>query len=147
MTQNKKSNDLIFRKQSLWLLLASLLSAGVFFFDLYRIPVGTEAAKELKVANHFPSLLIALVMVALPLITVFMYRDRKRQIRFCAVSMLSCASFVSLTLFRVSNDDAAGSGSYWIGGILPVVAMVFVVLALMAIRRDDKLVRSTDRLR
>lgn len=147
MTQEKKSNDLIFRKQSLWLLLASLLSAGVFVFDLYR----ADGIDPLRVANHYPALLLAVVMVALPFITIFMYRDRKRQVRMTAMSMLSCSVFVSYTLSRVTrlsdNVPAPTNGIYWIGSVIPLAAMIFLIMALLRIRHDDKLVRSMDRLR
>jgi uncharacterized membrane protein len=52
---------------------------------------------------------------------------------------------------RVSNannsSSAPTSGSYWIGSILPVLAIIFLIMAIRAIRNDEKLVKSMDRLR
>jgi len=134
--------------------LAALLGAGVFFFDLYRgeIKTGdTIQSKVLRVADHYPSLLIALVITLLPLITIFMFRDRKRQIRMTAMALISVTSFITLTLTRVTGLEKeippVTGGSYWIGAVLPVLSMVFLVLAIIGIRRDEKLVRSVDRLR
>lgn len=138
---------MIQRKQSIWLLLAALLSAGVFFFDLYR----TDGNSSLRVADNFPLLLVALVTTALPLITIFMFRNRKRQVRMAAMCLVAESSFISLMLASISrpaeNTTPAAGGSYWIGAVLPVVAMVFIVMAIVGIRKDEKLVRSTDRLR
>jgi hypothetical protein len=39
------------------------------------------------------------------------------------------------------------TGSYWIGSVLPLVADVFLILAILAIRKDENLVKSMDRLR
>jgi hypothetical protein len=145
---------MIQRKQSLWLLLAALLNAGVLFFDLYRshsMVNGVDVTGRLRVADHFPSLLIALVMTGLPLITIFMFRDRKRQMRLTIAAVIATLSFLSISLLRVGNlgkqVPPPTDGSYWVGAILPAIAIVFLFLALGGIRRDEKLVKSVDRLR
>jgi hypothetical protein len=145
---------MIQRKQSLWLLLSALLGAGVFLFDLYRgdVTVGdlTEH-KVLRVGDHYPSLLIAVVMVVLPLLTIFMFRNRKRQMAMTSICILSAISFLSIMLVRVTGltrlTPPVTGGSYWIGAVLPALSVVFMLLALLGIRSDEKLVRSVDRLR
>ena len=142
---------MIQRKQSLWLLVAALLNAGVFIFDLYRADVtvnGIADHKVLRVADHYPPLLIALVMTLLPVVTIFMFSNRKRQVGMSAVSMVGTLSFISMMLMRVKNiSPAPAAGSYWIGAVLPVAAVIFIVMAIVGIRKDEKLVRSVDRLR
>jgi len=145
---------MIQRKQTLWLLFAALLNAGVLFFDMYRgeILMGPSVEqKVLRISDHYPSLLIALVMIILPFVAIFFFGNRKRQMRMGVISILSVISFLSMMLWRVSGLDKleppVTNGSYWIGAILPVVALVFLILAIMGIRKDEKLVRSTDRLR
>jgi Domain of unknown function (DUF4293) len=142
------------RKQSLWLLFAALLNAGVLYFDLYKYHIienGADAVKQLRVSDHYPSLLIALVMIILPLVTIFMFKTRKRQIGLSAVSIVAVGSFITMALGRVNGlsklTPPATNGSYWIGSVLPVVALVFLFLAIMGIRSDEKLVKSVDRLR
>lgn len=153
---------MIQRKQSLWLFIAALLNAGVLYFDIYKYniaipkPLLTEQVmvstpQTIKVADHFPSLLIALVMILLPLVTIFMYKKRKQQVAMAFVSILAVLSFMTMSLKRVNHvstlTPAPTNESYWIGAILPVVALVFLVLAIIGIRKDDKLVKSADRLR
>ncbi len=145
---------MIQRKQSLWLFIAALLNAGVFYFCLYAYHImenGADAVKYLRVNDHYPSLLIALVMTLLPLVTIFMYGNRKRQMRMTAVSIIAIGSFVTMTLSRVTNLSklvpAPTDPSYRAGAILPVIAIVFLFMAIFGIRKDDKLVKSVDRLR
>ena len=142
---------MIQRKQSLWLLIAALLNAGVFYFGVYRYHImenGVDTLKEVRVNDHFPSLLIALVMAILPLITIFMFGNRKRQIAMSFVSILAVCSFVTIALSRTRNLNALPSSeSYWVGAVLPVAAVVFLFMAIIGIRKDEKLVRSVDRLR
>jgi dipeptide/tripeptide permease len=139
------------RKQSLWLLIAALLNAGVFYFGLYRYHIienGVDTPRQIRVNDHLPSLLIALVMTLLPLVTIFMFRARKRQLTLCFVSILAVCSFITIALQRTKNLNAVpASESYWIGTVLPVVSIVFLIMAMIGIRKDEKLVRSVDRLR
>lgn len=153
---------MIQRKQSLWLLIAALLNAGVFYFDLYKYDAGApkplldkqvmvSSAMHLRVADHFPSLLIALVMTLLPLVTIFLFKNRKRQIGISFISMIAIIAFMALTLKRVSDLGALApppvNASYGAGAVLPVAALVFLFLAILGIRKDNKLVKSMDRLR
>ena len=145
---------MIQRKQSIWLLIAALCGAGVFYFSLYQYHVvenGVEILKVLRVNDHYPSLLNALVFTLLPLVTIFMYGNRKRQAAMTFVNVLALCSFIPMTLARVSGLSELvpppANGSYWIGAVLPVIALVFTILALFGIRRDERLVKSMDRLR
>jgi peptidoglycan/LPS O-acetylase OafA/YrhL len=140
---------MIQRKQSLWLLLAALINAGVFFFDLFTrhtVVNGVETIEPYRANQHFPLLLIGIVMTALPLVTIFMFGDRKRQVRMCFAAIIAIISFVSKTLMDTKVDPPT-TITYAVGAVLPVVALVFVVLAIIAIRKDERLVRSMDRLR
>ncbi len=145
---------MIQRKQSIFLLLAALLNAGVFYFDLYRthtIINGADTLGQLRVSDHYPSLLVALVITIVPLVTIFMYGNRKRQMAMSFATIIALLSFISLLLARVGNLGKTvpppSSGSYWIGAVLPVISLVLVLLAIFGIRKDEKLVKSMDRLR
>lgn len=146
---------MIQRKQTIWLLLAALISACVFFFDLYFIKTvtdGVETITHLRVNDHFPTLLIALIMIILPVVTIFMFKNRKRQRNMAMVSLLATISFIAMVLMRANtmNETATGTGeaSYWIGSVLPVISIIFLILAIIGINKDEKMVRASyDRLR
>jgi len=73
---------MIQRKQTIWLFLAALCAAGLLYFDVYRANImsgTTVVADHLKVASHYPSLMIAVVLIILPLAAIFMFKNRKRQ--------------------------------------------------------------------
>ena len=137
------------RKQSIWLLLAALINSGVIFLDLFRVHTvvnGTETIVPYRTDQHFPLLIIAIVMIAIPLVTVFMFKDRKRQIRMCIASIVAAGSFISKELLDAKVTPPT-TVTYWIGAVLPVVSLIFIILAISGIRKDEKLVRSVDRLR
>ena len=149
---------MIQRIQTLWLFLASILSA-LLMIDWYTgyvykadIPKGFGAVVEyLRVTNHFPSLLLAVAMVAMPLIAIFFFRNRKRQRSLGIFSIVLCIAFISVSMMRIGNFNNGTpppqNGSYQAGMIIPAVAIVFIAFAVSGIRKDEKLVKSMDRLR
>ena len=140
---------MIQRKQTIWLIIAALLNAGVLLFDLFRVHTvvnGVETIAPYRTNEHFPLLLIAIVMILLPLVTIFLFGNRARQMRLCAMGMVASSSFITLLLSNVSVEPPA-TVTYWIGSVLPVVSLLFFVLAIIGIRKDEKLVKSVDRLR
>lgn len=142
------------RKQTLWLLMAALLNGGVLYFNLYQGVIRSgdiTQEKILRVGDHYPTLLIALIMTVVPFITIFMFRNRKQQLRMCVSSIITIAAFISMMLSRVTaltkGTPPVTEGFYNIGAVLPVLALIFIILAMVGIRRDQKLVSSMDRLR
>jgi uncharacterized membrane protein len=145
---------MIQRVQSLWLFLAALANSGVLLFDLYRAHIvvnGSDTLMSLRVNDKFHFLLMALVIIILPLVAIFMFKNRKRQRTLSVLSIIFSLSFVSTMIFRVSKfsneHPEATNGSYWIGSVLPVAAIVFLFLAIRGIAKDERLIRSQDRLR
>lgn len=154
---------MIQRIQSIWLLIAALFGAGIFLFNILNISYvdavsGEEITKGIKLLEYsyilgYIMVLLAIVVTALPLISIFMFKNRKRQINLALLAIVLNIGFIafSLTFFK---DDVltkfnmpAQSTSFGIGSFLPVAAIVFLAMAISGIRKDEKLVRSADRLR
>ena len=145
---------MIQRIQSVWLFLAALISAGLFYFGVYKADTvvnGVTVTELLKATNHYPLLLIALVTIILPLVAIFMFKNRKRQISLAVIGIISNISFLTVTMMKVGNINntvpTPVNSTYLPGAVLPVVSMVFLILAIRGIRKDEKLVKSVDRLR
>ncbi len=149
---------MIQRIQSLWLLIASLLSA-LLMIDWYTgyvykadVPHGLGAiVTPLRITDHFPSLLIAVVMIALPLVSIFFFKNRKRQRSLSWLALLTSVAFIAVSLMRIEDFKNAApmprNGSYQPGIVVPVVVMVFLFMAINGIKKDERLVKSMDRLR
>ncbi len=139
---------MIQRKQTIYLLIASLISA-LLFLDwhtgiVYKadIPGGLGLNVEyLKVTNHFPTLLIAVVMTVMPFIAIFLFGNRKRQRMFSIIGLLACISFIAVNLMRIENFKTNSTpppvdGSYDAGSVIPAVVIVFITLAMSGFRKD-----------
>lgn len=145
---------MIQRIQSVWLLLAALLNAGLFFFDIYHAHVlinGVDTLQRIYVSGDFGLLILALVTVLLPAIAIFLFKNRKQQRSLVLLGIVANIGFIALELMKVANFNsktpAPANGSYWIGAVLPVISVIFLFMALSGIRKDEKLIKSLDRLR
>jgi amino acid permease len=88
----------------------------------------------------------------LSFITIFLYKRRPVQMRLIRFNMLLNIVYLALIFFyyvpeleviTVSNADYINDAGIY----LSIVPLIFLVLALRFIRRDEKLVRAADRLR
>jgi len=146
---------MIQRIQSLWLFLAAMLNGALFITPLYRYNFPGLAYSPWQyesVRSFSPLMIIAAIITLLPLIALFLFKDRKKQKGMIWLSILGIASFVSVMLMHVANlknsTPPATNLEYVLPGFLPAIAAIIaLLLALRGINKDEKLVKSLDRLR
>ena len=141
---------MIQRIQSIWLLLASLCTAGLLFFSFYTVtPQLGSPDNSLFVSHIRPLLVTDIVLIILPLAVIFQFKNRKRQASMAVANLILTVSFMTLLDTRAFSLAAsvAGKGSWGVGSLLLPMSAIFLLLAIYNIRKDDKLVRSVDRLR
>ena len=134
------------RIQTVYLLLAAVIAGGLpFVFSLWTNNEGVEVfAKD-------ETLFIALFggSALLALITIFMFKNRQSQ--FVVNRLNIILNFILLGLFVYRSLSLSGEASdvseKGIGILLPIFSIVFLVLANKAIKKDEELVKSVDRLR
>jgi peptidoglycan/LPS O-acetylase OafA/YrhL len=92
---------------------------------------------------------VVLVCLATPFLSVLMYRNRARQVQLSRLTILLNAA-LTLAFFLLADFFAKETFSlvnYGAGIYVPLAAIVFLLLAVRFIKKDDKLVRSADRIR
>ncbi|MCB0699622.1 MAG: DUF4293 domain-containing protein [Chitinophagales bacterium] len=145
---------MIQRIQSLWLLVAALFNAGLFYFSLYKADVmneGVASMHEVTAGGNILLFLLAIVIVALPLVTIFMFKNRKQQSNLAKLSIVLNIGFIAAAIMVVTNfsngTPTPTNGSYRLGMVLPIASLVILLMAYNAIRKDIKTIKSLDRLR
>lgn len=148
---------MIQRIQSIWLFLAAALNGLLFISPLYRYNFATLGLiyspwVEERVNTFTPLFILAALITLLPLVTIFFFKDRKRQKGMTIMCIISIFTFLSVMMMHVSNlkngTPPATNFEYVLPGFIPsVIALVFLFFAIAGIRKDDKLVKSMDRLR
>ena len=133
------------RIQTVYLLLALVVSAGlVFVFHLWitKENVKLFAQDELLYFGLF------LGSGLLSLISIFMFKNRKSQFVLGRLNII--LNFILLGLFVYQSLNLSGETNVsekGIGMLLPIFSIVFLALANKAIKKDEDLVKSVDRLR
>jgi glucan phosphoethanolaminetransferase (alkaline phosphatase superfamily) len=155
---------MIQRIQSIYLLLAALCSGLLLAAPLYSIETATAIyqlflgglvqtnPKETIVTSQPAMLAVGILLTLFPLVILFLYKKRQVQMRLSASAMMANTAMLLLLVGIVNKSleyitEIHTKETYGGGLILPLLSIVFLFLANKAIRKDDKLIRSADRLR
>jgi hypothetical protein len=142
---------MIQRIQSVYLILAVLVSTALFFLPLFELPSATAdtVSRDFMVTSNALLLVLNSAIGALSFIDIFIYRKRNVQARICRLILILIFVMIAL-LFYTSDTISNGLDQkviFKIGTYLPLLQVLFVFLAHRGIRKDEKLVRSAERLR
>ena len=141
---------MIQRVQSLWLLVVAIAAFATYTLTLYVGKLTDGALKVFQLADDFLLVIIIITLGILAIINLFLFKNRKLQFKLSVLGVIFSIGFIFLEYVRVENfkkDQMIQSGSYQIGALLPILMVVFFFLAARGIYKDEKLVKSMDRLR
>lgn len=136
---------MIQRIQTIYLLLAALVSLGLpYAFSLYSNMDG-EAVWAVDDISYITLFSISAVF---SFISIFLWNNRKNQFVLGRLNILLNFALLGILVYR-SQMLSGGTAvlEKGIGMIIPLVSIVLLVLANKAIKRDEDLVKSVDRLR
>ena len=136
---------MIQRIQTLWLLLASICAfASVklpFYFGSLEVPGPTVTITPY---DNFMLLVFVIATALMALVSIFLFSNRSLQIKMCIVGLvLSLANLMHYFLY-MKNFKTGGLSLY---SALSFLVPVFFILAIIGIYKDQKLLKSLDRLR
>jgi hypothetical protein len=137
---------MIQRIQTIYLLLAFVVTGVLPFFT----PLWTMAdGKDYFFMQNQVYVVILGLSTTLSLLSIISYKKRQNQFVIGRLNMILNLILLGLFVYRslnVSGETLAVSEK-GIGMFLPIVAIVLLVLANKAIKKDEDLVKSVDRLR
>lgn len=89
------------------------------------------------------------IIIILSVYTIFKFKRRTKQIKFCQIILvLSTLLIGSMFVFSfVKTENPLVVADYTKYAFIPAINIVFALLARWFIQKDDKLVRSADRIR
>ncbi|MBR6285261.1 MAG: DUF4293 domain-containing protein [Muribaculaceae bacterium] len=141
------------RIQTLYLLLVAVLM-GIFAFlpviganvDGNALAIGALGTCGVTQPSWLLFCLDALVVV-LALIAIFKFKDLKGQMRLCGVMLLLLVALLAcIAVIFVGQRGQCTAVLQW-PIALPLVAMVFTMLARKGIKHDRKLLSDSERIR
>lgn len=138
---------MIQRQQSLWLLLAaaaSFLSMRHPFYTGSKTENGTSLPLELVAGSNPILLVLTILSVPLAIITIFLYKNRKTQLKLAITGIVFSVGLLVLYFVETEKFD---NGNFALTVIWPFAILVGYILAARGIWKDEKLVKSLDKLR
>jgi hypothetical protein len=135
------------RIQSIWLLLASAFNAITFRFPFYSgdwIKDKFLYVVDLNAKTTFWFTVLTILSGAIAFITIFLYKNRKLQLRLCYLGLFLTAVLLTMYFMEMKNF-IGGNIAVWV--IFYFAILVCYILAVRGILRDQKIIRSLDRLR
>lgn len=147
--------NMIQRIQSIFLLLASASAFALFAVPFASssepVSAGIYADGVYNLYDSIGLLVVFSVAGALALISIFMFKNRKNQMMVGRLAIMTNVIGILLVMVLYFNQPAelqsVNDQKNYPGLLLPVAFLVFGILALRAIKKDENLVRSSDRLR
>ena len=138
---------MIQRQQSLWLLLAAVSSFLSFKFPFYTgniLENNMSRFEELEGGSNFFLLVLTGASVLISAITIFLYKDRKTQLKLTIGGILIA---VILLILYFSELKKFTTGNFALTAIFAFVILIAYIMAAKGIWKDEKLVKSLDKLR
>ncbi|NHN24369.1 DUF4293 family protein [Flavobacterium jejuense] len=137
---------MIQRIQTLYMAISCIATAALpFVFSLWK-EIGSETPVFFTIS--IPYMLLFGFISLITLISIFSFKKRQTQFVLNRLSIIFnfilLGFFVYRTLSLSGETEVSEKG---IGMILPAISIVFLVLANRAIKKDEDLVKSVDRLR
>jgi len=144
---------MIQRIQSVYLLIATLLSGGlIFVLNLWVNEQGAEffVMDSFNSENILLKVMAVLFFVSSVLTLIAIFQFKKRQLQFVLGRLSILTNFIILGIIVYFSQNLSGEinvSEKGIGLLIPILTVVFVVIANKAIKKDEELVKSVDRLR
>lgn len=126
------------RIQTIWILLATL--APVFLFI---------TGQDAEVFGTFPLIkIVSAILVIVGALSIFSFKNRTRQIMLNNISIVINALLIGVLLYwLLSLSGGIDFPEKGIEPIFPFIAVICLAIANIYIKKDERLVKSVDRLR
>ncbi|MGB0891374.1 MAG: DUF4293 domain-containing protein [Flavobacteriaceae bacterium] len=144
---------MIQRIQSIYLLLAAAFSGGlIFVFTIWtlstnKVMFALDLLKDESTSlNSVPVLFLGSALLSV--ISIFLFKNRQTQFVVNRINILINLFLLGMLIYLSLNLPGETSVSKkGIGMFLPILVILLLVIANRAIKKDEDLVKSVDRLR
>jgi len=150
---------MIQRIQSLYLLIA-----GIIVLVMYKMPVAVFTGSDLiynLYACHIlhpstgASVINVVPMAVLPVLSMFLsffallkFKNRSFQMKLGKLNIIVLVALLAVqVIYFIRIEQLIGEGNPGFSAIVPLVSILLILMANKAIKKDDNLVKSADRIR
>lgn len=159
---------MIQRMQTVYLLFAAASAVLLFFYPIAEFGDGISSTYYVKLyifklidyvpgneslfpaAFLYPLVVLNSLVAIISLASLFMFKKLMAQLKLIRIGLFLNIALIAAIFFFYTNqvskavlDDPA----YQFGIYLPIITLLFIILAMRGVQKDIKLIRSADRLR
>ena len=141
---------MIQRKQTIWLFLVAVIAFILTNAPLYTGTMAGQVSKSFITKESLLLFAVTAITGLLALIALFLFKNRKLQLRLATFGIILSLALVGLEVWQINSfrlENSTLTGFYAWGALLPIAMFVFFIMAASGIRKDEKLIKSLDRLR
>lgn len=135
---------MIQRVQTLWLLAASICGFASLKMPYYVGSVGTAPAEEFTAMSNIFLLILTVAAAIVALVDIFLYNNRPLQLKIALAGQ--AVSILNIVLYLVYTKKY-DTGAIALSAVFSFAIPIFFLMAILGINKDEKLVKSVDRLR
>jgi drug/metabolite transporter (DMT)-like permease len=137
------------RRQTLWMLCAAICGVLTFQLPFFSGHHQADPAKGVTIdylkASSTPWLVIlGVTIIVAILVNIFNYKKRRQQL--LVTILLVLLSLLNIVLYWFAHTKYI-DGTFSLSALLALAMPVFLILAARGISKDERLVKSADRLR
>ncbi len=142
---------MIQRMQSVWLLLAAVCGFMTTEAAIFKAMLANNTQGTVMASNSLLLFALLIGISCLAVIGIFFFKKRPTQFKLSIIGIILAIVAVALEVKNVEDYKSANptlvKGTYQFGALLPLLMIIFLILAARGIYKDQKLVKSLDRLR
>jgi hypothetical protein len=162
-----KPSPMLQRIQTIYLAIAAIACIVLYFFPIanfynevqgnYKFFICHIQSMDPEPKLHFstlfsvPAIILSLASVGFSIGTIFLFKKRWLQIRLIAFNAITLIVLILVLFFfytaQLKTMTGADPDYTYPGMLLPILSLVMLILANRAIRKDEQLVKSADRIR
>lgn len=139
---------MIQRIQTIWLFLSALCAAFTYKFPFYSGNIigkdNIQRYEKLVASSNFLLLISTALLIGGAIVIIFLYKNRKQQ--FWLTMGAAGLSIINIVIY-FSELKKFISGNMSLAAVFAFAIPIFLLLAANGIWKDEKLVKSLDRLR
>lgn len=147
---------MIQRKQTIYLLVAAILGAVISFYNpnLWRAKLVNNRYEYFTGQSSYLYFILLMIIIALSIVCIFLYKKRPLQFKLTVINLLLSIAIIVLQYFKIKTEalqwqesQMLASSTYLPAAFLPIIIVVLLFLAARGIYKDERLVKSLNRLR
>ena len=143
---------MIQRVQTVYLLLSMFGCMLLYYLPVWQTnDAESGTMTSVGAGTHFTLLPLPFIIAIMHAFSIFSFKTRKRQLAFCMANIVLLALFLIWALINIQIEHQFFQhfdiSEFRLGSAIPLIGIALNILARRMIRKDEELVRSTNRLR